>query len=54
MIVIRLASAADVPARAELRRASTFEQYPGHTEQYPGHTERCCEVEGYLEKGRRQ
>jgi hypothetical protein len=47
MIVIRLASAADVPARAELRRASTFEQYPGHTE-------RRCEVEGYLEKGRRQ
>ena len=28
MIIIRLAAAADVPALAELRRVSAFEQFP--------------------------
>ena len=33
MIAIRLASMADVPALAELRRVSTSELYPGHDDE---------------------
>jgi hypothetical protein len=51
VIAIRLASMADVPALAELRRVSTSEglllrEHPAGPPSPDGHTERRPEVEG--------